>query len=748
MTKLEAIEKMCREASKNVFRKSENMEAGEKAEREQYKSSLTEEGRFSDLADDPDGAVEAMQRLVYCSEEYHWLSGREWPEGLKEKVLAGAAHYCKIEADREDRGTSRFHDSIFRFPTLALNIYFILYPDMEKTEKNPEKYPETAAAREQLLRVAYQTFALPERGDETDQNPVCVERFRHHVWWMGGNAFCYRPVFNTALAMKSVEMMDVLAEAAARSISAVSQSVSEEAFWSEGMCADGFGWGHGRQTYNTGYPADGLNSALTILSYIVGTPFEEYIKYADFTCVINFIRGITWGGYGDEAAPMQSRNIFLKDKSRKATADEVAVSLAQFLKNCFWKYLTEEQQAEMDMLLAKRHSLEMEGPDGVYRGVRYFWNNDDLIKKEKGFYFYINMASKRCDGVEFADVMADKRNYYTADGSYTLLTNGDELRDVMGTWQTAHLPGVTERYLPNSELMTETNWHGYRSKHNVAAGVALKDNGVCGFLYEKDDTREPDGAGVVYDKFTRQMCGVQAYKSYFIIGDTICCLGAGITDLKPEYGREIHTTVNNTRLSGAGELTEKDGYITVENENILYMVKARDNMSVKLAKENRRTHWSDLHLGNSSADDEELPVFELILNHGERPVNAGYEYHMCVNHTDTSRVKVLENSTRLQAVAQRELHVVEAVFYDREAVLKVQEIEVRVSEPCALLLVREKEGYRIAVCDTEQNPKLKQITVTFVRDGSLEDVVIQMPEGLYRGKQGEGYYCLPLSICR
>lgn len=40
------------------------------------------------------------------------------------------------------------------------------------------------------------------------------------------------------------------------------------------------------------------------------------------------------------------------------------------------------------------------------------------------------------------------------------------------------------------------------------------------------------------------MMGVLAYKSCFVFGRTGVCMGAGITDLKPEYGRNIRTTVN------------------------------------------------------------------------------------------------------------------------------------------------------------------------------------------------------------
>lgn len=741
MTKQEAMEKMCEKVAVKPFRTHEYGHIGKEEDKQKFIQLLTVQGRFSDLDDSPDAAVQALQRLAFFSEDYHWTLGRDWPEGLKDLVLSAAEYYCKIEADREDKGVSRFHQSIFRFPVVSLNLFFMLYPDMERGEAKPDKYPKEAAARREILRVAYQTFSLPMRNDETDKNPVSVERFRKHVWWTGGNALTYRPVLYTALAFKSVDMMQVVAQVAACSISAVSQTVCEEAFWQEGICADGFGWGHGKQAYNSGYPTDGLQEALHILSYIVGTPFEGVLEYADFSKLVSYIHGITWSAYGSFSAPMQTRNIFLRDKSKKQTMDEIAVHLAEYLAKYFSAYLTEEERREVDMLLKRKLSLEMTCKDGLYKGVRYFWNNDDLIKKEKGLYFYVNMASSRCDGVEFADIMADKRNYYTADGSYTVLVSGKEYEDVMGTWQVAHLPGVTERFIPNSELLTETNWHGYGSKFNFAAGVAIRENGLCGFIYEKDETREPDGAGVINKEFTEEMCGIQAYKSYFIIEDTIYCLGAGISDLHPEYGREVHTTVNNTLLCNDTEPVEKDGYVFVENDKILYGIRKQDNSNIYITKEKRKSAWEDLNYMNEGVEEEEYPVFEIIVDHGKNPQNATYEYFMCIDHKKAKDVMVLENSKRLQAVAKDDFSVVEAVLFDSEKTLIMKDMEIKVSHTCALLLQQEEDGYKIAVCDAEQKSELKEVVVTFFREGGhKQEVVIKMPDGLYRGKQGEGFY--------
>ena len=61
-----------------------------------------------------------------------------------------------------------------------------------------------------------------------DRDIVRVERFRHHVWWVGGNALAYRPLLETAVLMDSIPMVDVVAEVAKRSLSNVSQTTYNE----------------------------------------------------------------------------------------------------------------------------------------------------------------------------------------------------------------------------------------------------------------------------------------------------------------------------------------------------------------------------------------------------------------------------------------------------------------------------------------------------------------------------------------
>ena len=75
-----------------------------------------------------------------------------------------------------------------------------------------------------MLKVlGLQAYTQPLRHDETDKNVVSIERFRNHVWWVGGNALAYRSLCRYAAMYSSVPMVDVLAEVCRRGISVTSQ---------------------------------------------------------------------------------------------------------------------------------------------------------------------------------------------------------------------------------------------------------------------------------------------------------------------------------------------------------------------------------------------------------------------------------------------------------------------------------------------------------------------------------------------
>lgn len=716
-----------------------------------YETLLRNDGRFSDLQDDVPGAQTAIKRLALMGSKYHKSQSRVWPTQLKERILKGAAHYCKIEADRTDLGGSRFHASIFMFPSCALNLFFDLQEDMEKFELYEEgdrmvsfdvPVELVEEAYRQLLRIAVQTFTLPQRGDHTDRHPISIERFRKHVWWVGGNAIAYRPVFYAAIALKSVELMDVMETVLHGCLTPVSAVTLDDAFWSEGICADGFGWGHGRQSYITGYAYDGSINALNMLNILKGTAWDDGNKL-DFSWLFHYIHGLSYNTFQGEWIPMQTRHAFKHTHVHTPGAEKCIRDLAQSLNDHFSSHMTPEQREEVDKILKTKIVDEMDGDD--YRGIRYFFNNDALIVKHPEQYLYVNMASARTDGVEFADCMADKRNYFMGDGSYMVMRTGREYDVARGTWQVSHIPGVTERDLKNRELKTETNWTGYHSLYNFAAGVCHENSGACGFLFEKDWGRKADGSGILREDYTKEMMGVYAAKSYFVLGDTIVCLGAGITDKNPEYGHEIITTVNNTLCEEKPVMIKREDRKDMDyiiQGGILYGVRRIGTNRLKLQAEERKTHWTDLNGANTDIEDEVVPIFELGISHGEAPVDASYEYYMYCGgeepdvYISEKEPVVLTNNTKVQAVVNHDQTCIQAICYEADVEVEREGIYLSIDYPGGVMLQKAEGGVFITVCDGIQLEERREIHVSYRLPGEIttHQVSIALPEKEWTGK--------------
>ena len=79
---------------------------------------------------------------------------------------------------------------------------------MEAVEKGKSKDAELIAACDMLKVLGLQAWTQPLRDDETDKNVVSINRFRNHVWWVGGNALAYRSLLPVAVMYKSIPVSD------------------------------------------------------------------------------------------------------------------------------------------------------------------------------------------------------------------------------------------------------------------------------------------------------------------------------------------------------------------------------------------------------------------------------------------------------------------------------------------------------------------------------------------------------------
>ena len=307
--------------------------------------------------------------------------------------------------------------------------------------------------------------------------------------------------------------------------------------------ADGAGWGHGMQCLIWGYPIDGTLNALNILNMLKGSPWEKKLSRENVAALLNYFRGGNFYYYKGYNLPCVDRYSMAYKPEKSAIRYQ---SMLKQLLTGWRESFTEEELTEMERLYEETTRMEI-NMDGVkdYSGTRWFFNNDDLVKKNDRYHIIVNMASVRCDGLESAHTFADAYNYYVTDGGTLFQRNGNEYRKAFGAYDVTAYPGVTARE-GMDRLRPVTNWRGYCSKFNFAAAATSGgENAAAGYIFEKMNASEKENVNDKGNSIRKDsvLYGVKAYKSYFIIGDYLVALGAGITNLTPEVPGRIRTSV-------------------------------------------------------------------------------------------------------------------------------------------------------------------------------------------------------------
>ncbi len=628
----------------------------------------------------------------------------------KDKLYKAVVRYGKIELDRgETIKNGRFHASCFAIPTGAAWVYLTMLDDMDSG-----KYPEVADI---LQKISFQSWSQPVRNDATQENIISVERFRKHVWWVGGNATAYRPLFEASIVNSSPEMLDVLSEVANKSISVVSQNTYDSAFWVEGFTADGAGWGHGKQCLIWGYPIHGTNGSLNIISRFKNTPWASGADAAVMETIFEFLRGSSFYFYKGTIPPVLERGNARPDYAAKRTIP--SLSLTDNLNWNFRGILSKDQLSEMDQFRKEanvKNLFMLNFPMGQYHGTRYFFNNDDLIRKNPDYYVFINMVSNRSNGLESYHGGANGYNLFTCDGQTIFEREGGESSLALGASVLTMLPGTTERQ--TKKLNPIENWLGYGSQGDFAAGaVASNQDSAAGFIFDKVNDS-------VVEKPSRneenpEILKVRAHKSYFFFGDLLLALGAGIENLAPEYDGNIFTTIEQTLKKGDNKVTRAHNIDWVGNNGFLY---GDMNGKAVFKSEKRTTDWRKLSEANKNVTESEMEIFSMWIDHGREVSGATYAYMVaCSGEVPAALPKVLANTTQVQAA---ELNgTVSAVFYESSAAIGSAHGEISVSAPCALV-VRFLDGkVEISVADGKMNKDLDTITVR-IKD---KDYTVQLP---------------------
>ncbi len=726
-------------------------------------ANINDEGRFMDMIAEEEEVMKgrdqnkigqhltrAFFRIWKIAEEFRAdRYGFSLDRDVLEKCQKAVLYYGDLEVSRSNK-VSRFHASCFAIPTAAVNVYFCFLKLMDKVEAGKSKDRLLNDTHDMLMALGLQAWTQPLRNDFTDEDVVQVDRFRNHVWWVGGNALAYRSLLPVAAMYRNVEMIELLSYVASHGIGRTSQNTYADAFWTEGCTEDGAGWGHGMQCLVWGYPIDGNLNAMSMLTSLQGSPWESGLSADNVETLFNFIEGNSWYYYKGYTIPFLDR---MTSEYKSETKDIRTLPMVKQMLNDWSDSFSGRQRSELSQFMkeAGKRNINMEGyPEGVYSGTRWFFNNDDLIKKNSRYHIMVNMSSVRCDGLESASGFADSYNFYPTDGMTLFQKSGDEYRTMVGAWDVTATPGVTARE-GMDRLTPVTNWRGYCSLHNFAgAATGGGENAVAGYDFEKmnaslkekvNDRGNNDGKNPV-------LYGVRARKSWFMFGDYMLALGAGIENLEPEQEGTIRTTIDNTAIESDVFILQRGRAIPMRggvwsfkvNDNpvwvaqkgkFAYTILPEYTKDAYFSIETLQTDWNRYNEANSEKKDlpSSVNALRLWVDHGRNVTNGSYGYVVYAGDEfpdEKLPFRVLRNDTAVQAAAADDGRTVGAVFYDSSAVLDAGGVNLSVSAPCVVMI----DGGRLSVTDARMDASLAEITVTY----GGRSVSVPMPQGGLCGK--------------
>lgn len=402
---------------------------------------------------------------------------------------------------------------------------------------------------------------------------------------------------------------------------------------------------HGAQLYIGGYGAVFIGNVTRMGNILKGTSYamsDEKLKlFSDFTrnTYLNVFRG-----------RHLDFSVTGRGVSRTGTLDYgTCAPLFQSLQSL------DSEHADEYATIAHRFLSQDASYGRSERNVMYYCS-DYMLHNRKKFDFSIRTASVRTQKTESGNG-ENLFGTYMSDGATNIRVNGNEYTDIFPVWEWDKIPGTT---VPAGEKRNPADW-GTKGTCTFTGGVSDGQHGVMTFAM--DDY------------------GVQARKSWFVLGDEIVCLGAGITSELPE---EIVTTVNQCHLDGEvwtmsgnnslHRVTET-GTIPLSSagwiwhDSIAYYFP--QETALRLRTGHQQGSWSKINF-NYSAAELSMPVFNLTIAHGITPKQTSYAYILVpgiyrpeeLKDYPIQNIRIERNDSQIQAVSHLKAGILQVVFHE------------------------------------------------------------------------------------
>ena len=349
---------------------------------------------------------------------------------------------------------------------------------------------------------------------------------------------------------------------------------------------------------------------------------------------------------------------------------------------------------------------------------KHYWISDYTQHARSGYLFTVRNTSTRTVESETGNGENLKANYLSY-GANFMAIDGDEYSNIMPVWDWAMIPGTTFPY--TDQFSKRCTWGCNFGNTTFVGGVSDGNYGATVLDLAKDN--------------------LTAKKSWFFFDKEIVCLGAGIVD--SSY-RNVRTTINQTWMKTPsyfceiGKNTEEKADLSptvYNNSNLKYIRNGKfgyyfpNKSNVKYSLESKTGSWKAINDIENASKIETGNVFSLWIDHGNNPNNATYSYIVVPNidskikaqQYDSNAIKIIKNTTSIQAVYQKKLDVLQVIFH-QPGTISYKGHQLTVNRPCALIL---QKGSLVTVSNPSQT--YSNVNVSIKSNGNTYTKIVELP---------------------
>jgi chondroitin AC lyase len=478
---------------------------------------------------------------------------------------------------------------------------------------------------------------------------------------------------------------------------------------------------HGQQLYNGGYGQDFANDVSRFVSYAWGTRFQiPADRMTIFSAYL--LDGEQWmirgDGFDYAVVSREITRAALVPGPNDQTGGPISpVGFAYRMGHVFGLLAAEPtpRQKELQAFTARVQGQ----PDApAFTGNKQFWCSDYMVQRRAGYFASVKMLSSRMLNAERVN-LEGKKSVHLSDGANYLYRSGDEYRNIFPAWDWTKIPGTT--------AIQGTMETGEKDPIH-APGITAFDGGVSDGTY-----------GMAAMDLHRG--SLTAEKAWFFFDSAYAALGAGIT-LADDSEHSVATDVNQPLLRGDVLTSEASGPVAgvhsydaahrawVEHDHVGYVF--APHTKIDLSAGPQTGAWADIGTGSSNPVTEQ--VFNLWIDHGTAPQDAGYEYFVLPGATaeDTARfakrsdLDVLANTASVQSVYSRSLKLAEIAFRAPGS-LDTPLGRVEADHSCLLLVKKTDAGWKLTASNPENQPLTLHVSI------KGKQTAIELPGGNFAG---------------